>query len=82
MSAERKMDSSPVELLDAIKRQGKEWDVLAPQYGVTNPDPPWKSSLTGTSADRFHLLTDAKLRMSSQTPSTKGFLRRNAICSP
>jgi hypothetical protein len=47
MSAARKMDTSPVALLDAIKRQGKEWDVLAPQYGVTNLDPPWKSSLTG-----------------------------------
>jgi hypothetical protein len=48
MSAERKMDVGPVALLDAIQGQGKEWDVIAPLYGVTNPNPPWKSSLTGT----------------------------------
>ena len=35
-------------LLEAIRRQGKEWDVLAPRYGVTNPHPPWKTSLIGT----------------------------------
>lgn len=35
-------------LLEAIRRQGKEWDVLAPRYGVTNPNPPWKTSLVGT----------------------------------
>jgi hypothetical protein len=48
MSRARKLDSRPVALLDAIQHQGKEWDVLAPRYGVTNPNPPWKSSLTGT----------------------------------
>jgi hypothetical protein len=48
MSAKRTMDINPVVLLDAIQHQGKEWDVLAPRYGVTNPNPPWKSSLTGT----------------------------------
>jgi hypothetical protein len=36
-----------VALLEAVQRQGKEWEVLAPRYGVANPDPPWKSSLTG-----------------------------------
>jgi hypothetical protein len=35
-------------LLEGIRRQGKEWDVLAPRYGVTNPNPPWKTSLIGT----------------------------------
>jgi hypothetical protein len=48
MSRARKTDARPVALLDAIQHQGKEWDVLAPRYGVTNPNPPWKSSLTGT----------------------------------
>lgn len=37
-----------IALLEAIRRQGKEWDVLAPRYGVTNPNPPWKTSLIGT----------------------------------
>jgi hypothetical protein len=32
-------------LLETIRSQGKEWDVLAPSYGVTNPDPPWTTSL-------------------------------------
>ena len=35
-------------LLEDIRRQGKEWDVLAPRYHVTNPNPPWKTSLVGT----------------------------------
>ena len=39
---------SRIGLLEAIRRQGKEWDVLAPRYGVTNPNPPWKTSLIGT----------------------------------
>jgi hypothetical protein len=37
-----------IRLLEAIRRQGKEWDALAPRYGVTNPNPPWKTSLIGT----------------------------------
>jgi hypothetical protein len=48
MSAKRTIDVAPVALLEAIQHQGKEWDVIAPRYGVTNPNPPWKSSLTGT----------------------------------
>jgi hypothetical protein len=34
-----------IALLDAIGSEGKAWDVIAPRYGVTNPDPPWKTSL-------------------------------------
>jgi hypothetical protein len=34
-----------IPLLEAIRNPGKTWDVLAPQYGVTNPNPPWKTSL-------------------------------------
>jgi hypothetical protein len=48
MSAKRTAGINPVALLDAIRHQGKEWDVLAPRYGVTNPNPPWKTSLVGT----------------------------------
>jgi hypothetical protein len=36
---------SPVPLLEAIRNEGKTWDELAPRYGVTNPDPPWKVTL-------------------------------------
>jgi len=39
-------DLGRIALLEAIRREGKEWDVIAPRYGVTNPDPPWKTSLT------------------------------------
>jgi hypothetical protein len=35
----------PIALLEAIRSEGKAWDDLAPRYGVTNPDPPWKTSL-------------------------------------
>jgi hypothetical protein len=34
-----------VALLEDIKSTGKTWAELAPRYGVTNPDPPWKTSL-------------------------------------
>ena len=56
-------------LLEAIRHQGKEWDVLAPRYGVTNPNPPWKTSLIGTCeclavGGAFPRLTGAKPRMS------------------
>jgi hypothetical protein len=42
------VDLRRIALLEAIRRQGKEWDVIAPRYGVTNPDPPWKTSLKAT----------------------------------
>jgi len=38
---------TPVPLLEDIKEHGRVWDDLATQYGVTNPDPPWKTSLDG-----------------------------------
>ena len=37
-----------IALLEEIRGQGKTWDVLAPRYGVTNENPPWKTSLVAT----------------------------------
>lgn len=37
----------PVPLLEKIKQEGRVWEDLAHQYGVENPDPPWKTSLEG-----------------------------------
>ena len=48
MSVRSDEELSRIGSLEAIRRQGKEWDVLAPRYGVTNPNPPWKTSLIGT----------------------------------
>lgn len=45
MSAEINDELNRVALLEEIRNQGKTWDVLAPQYGVTNENPPWKTSL-------------------------------------
>ena len=45
MSLKSDVDFSRIELLEAIRSQGKTWDVIAPRYGVTNPNPPWKTSL-------------------------------------
>jgi hypothetical protein len=45
MNAKSDADPRPIALLETIRREGKEWDVIAPRYGVTNPDPPWKTSL-------------------------------------
>jgi hypothetical protein len=41
-------DLAPIPLLEAIRNEDKTWDKLAPRYGVTNPDPPWKVSLYAT----------------------------------
>jgi hypothetical protein len=46
MSQKSEVDLGRVALLEAMRGQGKEWEVLAPCYGVTNPSPPWKTSLT------------------------------------
>ena len=37
----------PVSVLEEIKSKGAVWGSLASKYGVTNPDPPWKTSLEG-----------------------------------
>jgi hypothetical protein len=37
-----------IPLLEAIRNEDKTWGKLAPRYGVTNPDPPWKVSLYAT----------------------------------
>jgi hypothetical protein len=34
-----------IALLEALRNTEQTWDVLAPRYGVTNPNPPWKTSL-------------------------------------
>lgn len=39
---------APISLLEAIQRHGRVWGDLAAQYGVTNPDPPWKVNLEAT----------------------------------
>lgn len=41
-------DTTPIPLLETIRRQGRVWEDLAAQYGVTNPDPPWKVTLDAT----------------------------------
>ena len=45
---ERQTELSPFPVLEAIRNEDKTWDKLAPRYGVTNPDPPWKVSLYAT----------------------------------
>ena len=37
MSVTNDVELGRIALLEAIQHQGKEWDVLAPRYGVTNP---------------------------------------------
>lgn len=38
----------PVPLLEEIRSQGRVWSDLCEQYGVTNPEPPWKVFLEAT----------------------------------
>jgi hypothetical protein len=47
-AGERQADLAPIPLLEAIRNENKTWEKLAPRYGVTNPDPPWKVSLYAT----------------------------------
>jgi hypothetical protein len=42
------VDLEPIPLLEAMRNDDKSWEKLAPRYGVTNPDPPWKISLYAT----------------------------------
>jgi hypothetical protein len=40
------MSEDQIALLEATRNLDKTWETLAPRYGVTNPNPPWKTSLT------------------------------------
>ncbi len=44
----RNLDSSPISLLDKVKKEGRVWEDLCEQYGVDNPTPPWKVTLEAT----------------------------------
>jgi hypothetical protein len=46
MSAKGEAGSERIGLLEALRQTEKTWKVLAPRYGVTNPNPPWKTSLS------------------------------------
>lgn len=47
-SGEHKIDVTPIPLLETVRSNGRVWGDLAAQYGVTNPDPPWKVTLEAT----------------------------------
>lgn len=42
------VDTAPIPLLQKIKSDGRVWSDLAAQYGVANPEPPWKITLEAT----------------------------------
>lgn len=42
------IEETPVALLENVRRRGRVWAELAAQYGVKNPDPPWKITLDAT----------------------------------
>lgn len=41
-------DTTPIPVLQEVCANGRVWEDLAAQYGVTNPDPPWKIDLEAT----------------------------------
>lgn len=41
------VDTSPIPVLEKVCREGRVWSDLSVQYGVTNPDPPWKVNVDG-----------------------------------
>jgi len=44
----RDLPNEPVPLLEKVKSEGRVWDDLCEQYGVDNPDPPWRITLEAT----------------------------------
>jgi hypothetical protein len=46
--AEPLADLAPIALLEGVRNAEKTWEKLAPRYGVTNSEPPWKVSLYAT----------------------------------
>lgn len=44
----RNLDQAPISLLEKIRQEGRVWGDLCEQYGVDNPDPPWKVTLEAT----------------------------------
>ena len=48
MAGGKDVEFKPIPLLQDIQEQGRVWEELAEQYGVTNPDPPWKITLETT----------------------------------
>ena len=44
----RNLDKSSIPVLEKIKNKGRSWRDLSQQYGVENPDPPWKITLEAT----------------------------------
>jgi len=44
----RDLDPSPISLLEKVRNEGRVWDDLCEQYGVNNPNPPWKITLEAT----------------------------------
>jgi hypothetical protein len=47
-AGERPAQPAPIPVLEAIRNDDRVWEKLAPRYGVTDPDPPWKVSLYAT----------------------------------
>lgn len=47
MPSDHDIATVEVPTLARIARCGQQWPLMAEKYGVTNPVPPWKSSLDG-----------------------------------
>ncbi len=48
MSENKELANTRYALLEALRSEDQTWNTLAPRYGVTNPNPPWKTSLIAT----------------------------------
>ncbi|MCP4090288.1 MAG: hypothetical protein GY746_10905 [Gammaproteobacteria bacterium] len=44
----RNLDAAQIETLEKVKQEGRVWDDLSEEYGVDNPDPPWRIDLEST----------------------------------
>ena len=63
-------DLGRIGLLESISRHGRTWRDLTAQYGVANPDPPWRVTLDAT--------CDLLAAESCASPSLQG---EEALCT-
>ncbi|MCP4342218.1 MAG: hypothetical protein GY799_25905 [Desulfobulbaceae bacterium] len=73
----RNLDAAQIETLEKVKQEGRVWDDLSEEYGVDNPDPPWRIDLESTCdalADGYWTTSNACKPETERTPENEANL--------
>ncbi len=73
----RNLDAAQIKLLEKVKQEGRVWDDLSEEYGVDNPDPPWRIDLESTCdalADGYWNTSNVCKPESERTPDNEANL--------